>query len=54
MPYTPDQNKLFRAAAHNPTIAKSHGMSQPQAAKMAAEGVKRKALANALRSGKNR
>jgi hypothetical protein len=40
MPYTPSQNKLFRAAEHNPAIAKSAGIPQGQAAKMAHEGVK--------------
>lgn len=49
MPWTLRQHKLFQAAAHNPQIARKHGMSQPQAAKMAAEGVKREALANALK-----
>ena len=50
MPYTQSQNKLFRAAAHNPAIAKKHGMSQGQASKMASEGVKRKSLVKALRN----
>ena len=51
MPWTPKQNKLFRAAAHNPAIAKAHGMSQSKAREMASEGVKRKSeeLAKALR-----
>ena len=40
MPWTQKQVDLFRAAAHNSAIAKKHGLSQPQAAKMAAEGVK--------------
>ena len=42
MPYTEKQNALFRAAAHNPKIAKEHGISQAQASKMASEGVKGK------------
>lgn len=42
MPYTESQNKLFRAAAHNPAIAKKHGMSKEEASKMASEGVKKK------------
>jgi len=51
MPFSPAQNKLFRAAAHNPAIAKSAGIPQAKAAKMAAEGVtKGKALAKAIRS----
>lgn len=43
MPWTAKQNKLFRAAAHNPQIAKKHGLTQAKAAKMASEGVKKKA-----------
>lgn len=39
MPYSPAQNKLFRAAAHNPKIAKSAGIPQKTAKKLAAEGV---------------
>lgn len=42
MPYTEKQNRLFRAAAHNPKIAKAHGLSQAEASKMASEGVKKK------------
>lgn len=42
MPYTKAQNKLFRAAEHNPKIAKKHGMTQATAKKLAHEGVKRK------------
>ena len=41
MPWTRAQIGLFRAAAHNPAIARSHGMSQAKAREMAAEGVKR-------------
>lgn len=41
MPYSASQNKLFRAAAHDPAIAKKHGLSQHAAAKLASEGVKR-------------
>jgi len=40
MPFTKKQNKLFRAAAHNPKIAKSAGIPQATAKKLAAEGVK--------------
>ena len=51
MPWSAKQNRLFRAAAHSPEIAKTHGMSQGDARKMASEGVKRKAseYAKALR-----
>jgi hypothetical protein len=41
MPYTAKQNKLFRAAAHNPAIARQVGIKRFEAARMAAEGVKR-------------
>lgn len=40
MPWTPAQNKLFRAAAHNPAISKSSGIPMATAAKMASEGIK--------------
>lgn len=40
MPYNEAQNKLFRAAEHNPKIAKKVGMSQATAKKLANEGVK--------------
>ena len=51
MPYTEEQNKLFRAAAHDPEIARSHNLTQMKASELASEGVKtkRKALAAALR-----
>lgn len=51
MPWTPAQNKLFRAAEHNPAIAKSAGIPQATAAKLAHEGIKPspKHLAKALR-----
>jgi len=42
MPYTEKQNRLFRMAAHNPKIAKSAGIPQETAKKLAAEGVKGK------------
>lgn len=55
IPYSPSQNKLFRAAAHDPAIAKSSGIPQAKAAEMADEGVKpqsgagkRKALVKAI------
>lgn len=41
MPYTRKQNKLFWAAAHNPDIAKKHGLTQHEATKLAKEGVKK-------------
>jgi hypothetical protein len=41
MPYTEKQNKLFRAAAHSPKIAKSAGIPMKTAAKLAKEGVKK-------------
>ena len=51
MPWTPAQNRLFRAAEHNPVIARKVGIPQQQAAKMAAEGIKKpQALAKAIRS----
>ena len=40
MPWSPAQIRLFRAAAHDPAIAASHGMSQTKAGEMASEGVK--------------
>lgn len=43
MPWTEAQLRLFRAAAHNPQIAASHGMKPAQARQMASEGVKPKA-----------
>ena len=52
MPWTTKQHALFQAAAHNPAIAKSSGIPQGQAAKMAAEGIKHdpNKLAKALRT----
>lgn len=41
MPYTAKQNKLFRAAEHNPKIARDAGIPQKTAKKLAHEGVKR-------------
>lgn len=40
MPYTRKQNKLFRAAEHNPKIAREHGLTQAKAGQLAHEGVK--------------
>ncbi len=39
MPWSEAQNKLFRAAEHNPAIAKSAGIPQATAKKLAHEGV---------------
>ena len=41
MPFLEAQNRLFRAAEHNPKIAKAHGMSHETAKKLANEGVKK-------------
>ena len=41
MPWSEKQNKLFRAAEHNPAIAKDAGIPQATAAKLAHEGVKK-------------
>lgn len=52
MPWTPAQHRLFEAAAHNPEIARRKGIKQSDAARMAAEGVKKTheaKLADALR-----
>lgn len=40
MPWTLAQHRLFEAAAHNPAIAKSHGMTPQKAVGMASEGIK--------------
>jgi hypothetical protein len=50
MPWSPAQHRLFEAAAHSPTVAKRVGIPQNKAAQMAHEGIKRQALANALKS----
>jgi len=42
MPYTKDQRKLFNAAAHDPSIAREHGMSNKEAEKLADEADKLK------------
>ena len=41
MPWTEKQLKLFRAAAHNPAIAKSSGIKQSDAERMSKEGLKK-------------
>ena len=52
MPWTAAQNRLFQAAAHDPSIAKRVGIPQDKAKQMASEGVKKdpKKLAMALMS----
>ena len=57
MPYSPAQNRLFWAAAHNEAIAKEHGLSMGKAEELAKEGVKKTKhkpvkLAKALMTGK--
>ena len=51
MPWSPSQHRLFEWIAGNPGAAQAKGYTIPQqqAAKMAGEGIKRKALAQALR-----
>ena len=49
MPWTAKQHRLFEAAAHDPAVAKRVGIPQQQAGQMASEGVKREALAKALK-----
>lgn len=44
MPWTPKQHRLFEAAAHDPAVAASHGMTQAKASQMAGEGVKAQAV----------
>jgi hypothetical protein len=48
MPWSPKQHRLFEAGAHDPEVAREHGMSQAEARKLAEEGVKKDA---ARRSG---
>jgi len=43
MPWTAKQLKLFRAAAHNPALAKSSGIKQADAERMSKEGLKKMA-----------
>ena len=44
MPFLPSQNALFRAAAHNPKIAKARGIPMSTARRLAGEGIKRNKL----------
>ena len=50
MPWSPAQERLFQAASHDPSVAKSVGIPQDKAKQMASEGVKKdpKKLAKAL------
>jgi len=41
MPYNAKQNALFRAAAHNPDIAKKANIPMETAKTLAAEGIKK-------------
>ena len=43
MPWTEKQLRLFRAAAHNPEIAKRTGIKQSDAERMSKEGLKKMA-----------
>jgi len=49
MPWTLKQHRLFQAAAHNPEIARKHGISQQDARRMASEGIKRRSLARKVK-----
>ena len=54
MPWSPAQIRLFRAAEHDPEIARKHGLTQAKAGQMASEGVKevrKKHLVKRLREG---
>ena len=55
MPWTQKQHNLAEFVAHNPGKARAEGISMTPAAatKMAAEGVKGKPLAHAMRSRSN-
>ncbi len=53
MPWNPAQHRLFEAAAHSPQISKKVGIPQPQAQKMASEGIKKgPMMAELLRKGR--
>lgn len=41
MPWTAKQLKLFRAAAHDPAISRSSGISKADASRMSKEGLKK-------------
>ena len=42
MPWSPAQERLFQAAAHDPAVSKRVGIPQDKAKQMASEGVKKK------------
>lgn len=42
MPWSSSQNALFRLAAHNPQVAKEHGLSTETARRLDSEGIKGK------------
>ena len=50
MPWSPAQERLFQAAAHDASVAKRVGIPQDKAKQMASEGIKKdpKKLAKAL------
>ena len=50
MPWSPAQERLFQAAAHDPAVARRVGIPQDKAKQMASEGVKKnpQKLAKAL------
>ena len=41
MPYSAKAHRLFEAAAHNPSIAKAHGMSRQMLKKWLAKALKK-------------
>jgi hypothetical protein len=49
IPWSSKQHRLFEAAAHNPQVAARVGIPQQKAAQMASEGIKRTAVAAALK-----
>lgn len=54
MPYTQKQHRLFAAAAHDPKIAKSHGMSQSAAKRLMKEPIKKGPGTKVLMAGKHK
>jgi hypothetical protein len=52
MPWTAKQLKLFRAAAHNPAIAKSSGIKQSDAERMSKEGLKKMSAGGEMKINK--
>lgn len=53
MPYTPEQHRLFEYVAHNPKEAhkKGYDISSKDAAKMAAEGIRKAGKAASEKDG---